>query len=128
MLKPKHDRQRAGTITVSITVSNYNLDCILDTCFEGGSVDWIDRIKVVDDDYKGARYGSEVISHDGEIKVFVDEGTPHHLTKTKLLQGCQLYVNGHKGVGSRRWRPDDFDAEDTDIILQYALFGEVVYG
>ena len=127
-MQTEHDRQEAGKILAPTSVSNYNLDCILDICFEGGSNYWIDRIVVVDDDYNGAKYVSEVISRDGEIKVFVDEGNPHHLTKTKLLQGCQLYVNGHKGVGSRRWRPDDFDAEDTDIILQYALFGEVVYG
>jgi|TARA_Y100001951_G_C11049991_1_gene135017 hypothetical protein len=126
-MKSKHERKEAGKILAPTTVSNYNLNCILDTCFEGGSNYWIDRIVVVDDDYKGADYGSEVISCGGELKVFVDEGNPHHLTKTKLLQGCQLYVTGHSRVCGREWRPDDFDAEDTDIILQYALFGEVVY-
>jgi len=114
-------RQEAGTITVPIVVSNYNIDCILSYCFDGGSSYWIDRIEVVADDYKGAKYGSEVISHDGMLKAFVD-GEKHLLTKTKLLKGCELYADG------RDWRPDDFDAEDTDIILQYALFGEVVYG
>ena len=121
-MQTKHERQEAGKILAPTSVSNYNLDCILDTCFEGGSNYWIDRIVVIDDDYKGAKYGSEVISRDGEIKVFVDEGNPHHLTKTKLLKGCELYADG------RDWRPDDFDAYDTDIILQNALFGDVVYG
>ena len=126
-MQTEHDRQEAGTITVRITVSNYNLDCILSYCFEGGSTYWIDRIEVVKGDYKGAKYGSEVISHDGKVKVFVD-GEHHLLTKTKLLKGCKLYVKGHNGMKGREWRPDDFDAEDTDIILQYALFGDVVYG
>ena len=121
-MQTEHDRQDAGTITVPTAVSNYNLDCILSYCFDGGSGYWIDRIEVVDDDYKGAKYGSEVISHDGTLKAFVD-GEEHLLTKRMLLKGCELYI-----AGRRRWRPDDFDAEDTDIILQYALFGEVVYG
>ena len=121
-MQTEHDRQEAGTITVPITVSNYNLDCILSYCFDGGSGYWIDRIEVVDDDYKGAKYGSEVISHDGEVKVFHDDRFGL-LTKTMLLKGCELYA-----IRRKEWRPDDFDADDTDIILQYALLGEVVYG
>ena len=121
-MQTEHDRQDAGTITVPTAVSNYNLDCILSYCFDGGSGYWIDRIEVVDDDYKGAKYGSEVISHDGEVKVFHDDRFGL-LTKPMLLKGCELYA-----IRRREWRPDDFDAEDTDIILQYALFGDVVYG
>ena len=121
-MQTEHERKEAGTITVPITVSNYDLDCILCTCFEGGSNYWIDKVLAVDNDFKGAEYASEVISHDGKLVVFVD-GEKHLLTKSMLLKGCELYMDGR-----RRWRPDDFDAEDTDIILQYALFGDVVYG
>ena len=121
-MQTEHERKEAGTITVPTTVSNYNLDCILCICFEGGSDYWIDSVEVVADDYKKGEYVSEVISHDGELKVFHDNRFSM-LTKTKLLKGCELYA-----IRRREWRPDDFDADDTDIILQYALFGDVVYG
>ena len=121
-MQTEHDRQEAGTITVPITVSNYNLDCILCTCFEGGSNYWIDKVRAVDNDYNGAKYVSEVITHGGKLKVFVD-GEEHLLTKPMLLKGCELYI-----ADRGQWRPDDFDADDTDAILQNALFGDVVYG
>ena len=121
-MQTEHERKDAGTITVPTAVSNYDLDCILSYCFDGGSGYWIDRIEVVDDDYRGAKYGSEVISHGGKLKVFVD-GEEHLLTKPMLLKGCELYI-----ADRGQWRPDDFDADDTDAILQNALFGDVVYG
>ena len=121
-MQTEHERKDAGTITVPITVSNYDLDCILCTCFEGGSNYWIEKVRALYNDYKGAKYVSEVISHGGKLRVSVD-GEEHLLTKRMLLKGCELYI-----AGRRRWRPDDFDAEDTDIILQNALFGDVVYG
>ena len=121
-MQTEHERKEAGTINVPTTVSNYNLDCILCTCFEGGSDYWIDSVEVVADDYKKGEYVSEVISHDGMLKAFVD-GEKHLLTKPMLLKGCELYIPDRG-----QWRPDDFDADDTDAILQNALFGDVVYG
>ena len=126
-MQTEHERKEAGTITVPITVSNYDLDCILCTCFEGGSNYWIDKVLAVDNDFKGAEYASEVISHGGTLKAFVD-GEEHLLTKPMLLKGCELYVKGQNDMKGRAWCPDDFDVEDTDIILQYALFGKVVFG
>ena len=126
-MQTEHERTHAGTITVPITVSNYDLDCILCTCFEGGSNYWIEKVRALYNDYKGAEYTSGVISHGGKLRVSVDGGV-HLLTKPMLLKGCELYVKGQNDMKGRAWCPDDFDAEDTDIILQYALFGDVVYG
>ena len=118
----EHQTKKAGLITIPITILNYDLDGILSCCFEGGSNYWIDEMKVLDGDFKGAEYASEVVSHDGELRITVGKQA-HLLDKGRLIQGCRLYVNE-----GREWKPDNFDADNCDVILQYALFGDIVFG
>ena len=126
-----NDREKevAGTVEVPLKVHNYHLDCILSGAFEGGSNYWADKVEVVDKDYKGAEYASEVISHDGELLIYTqDDAKPIRLTKEKMLKGCKLYVSGTKNTKGRSFDLDAWDAWDHDMILQYALFDEVIYG
>ena len=126
-----NDREKevAGTVEVPLKVHNYHLDCILSGAFEGGSNYWAERVEVVDKDYKGAEYASEVISHDGELLIYTqDDDKPIKLTKEKMLKGCKLYVSGTKDTNGRSFNIDGWDAIDHDMILQYALFDEVIYG
>lgn len=126
-----NDREKsiAGTIEVPLKVYNYHLDCILSGAFEGGSNYWADRVEVVEDDYHGAEYASEVISHGGRLLIHKqDDDVPILLTKEKMLKGCKLYVAGDKDTKGRTFDIDRWDAIDHDMILQYSLFGEVIYG
>jgi hypothetical protein len=118
-----HDGETAGKILVKVAVSNLALDDILATCFVGGSNYWIDKIAVVEGDYRGAKHSFQVISRGGKVWIYVKDDKEYLLTEDKLLTGCEIYANS-----SRTWEPDHFDAEDTDLILQYALFGDIVYG
>tara|TARA_R110000824_G_C15188100_1_gene674450 strand:+ start:936 stop:1346 length:411 start_codon:yes stop_codon:yes gene_type:complete len=121
-------------IEVLLEVTDYDLDCILSGAFEGGSNYWCDNVQVVNNDYKGAEFASEAISKGAEIDIFLNEinydGTrdKYRLTKEKLLEGCKHYIAGTKDTKRRAWDPDAMDAWDYDMILQYAIFGEVVYG
>ena len=126
-----NDREKsiAGTIEVPLKVYNYHLDCILSGAFEGGSNYWADRVEVVEDDYHGAEYASEVISHGGRLLIHKqDDDVPILLTKEKMLKGCKLYVAGDKDTKGRTFDIDRWDAIDHDMILQYSLFGEGIYG
>ena len=124
-----HEKSIAGTIEVPLKVYNYHLDCILSGAFEGGSNYWADRVEVVEDDYHGAKYASEVISHGGRLLIHTqDDDVPRLLTKEKMLKGCKLYVAGDKDTKGRTFDIDRWDAIDHDMILQYSLFGEVIYG
>ena len=54
------------------------------------------------------------------------EGTdgPWYLTREKLLNGIKLSIQN----GFWNGKLDDIDGEVGDIIFQYALFDEIVYG
>ena len=106
-----------------IEVTDDHLDSILVGAFEGGSNYWADKVKVKDDDYKGAEFASGVISKGGEIYIHT-EGDKHLLTKNMLINGLQMYLDESK---HKNW-PDGGDAYTDDCILQYALFEEIVYG
>ena len=118
-------------LTLKFDVTDEMIDSILVTAFEGGINYWCNGIKVVDDDYKGADYGSHVISKDGEIDLIVDdmvvdnkiEESSYRLTKEKLHKGCQQYAD-HK----KQFEYENFDADDADMIVQYAIFDNIIYG
>ena len=118
-------------IPIVLGVQQSDLDNILATCFGGGSNYWIEEIVVADEDYKGCEYASDVVSHGGKIIIFVDD-KELTLTKNKLVNGIQRWYEKyhyprHKEVQDE-FHMFDWDAGDSDIILQYALFNEVVYG
>ena len=110
-------------VVKSVEVTDEHLDNILVGAFEGGSNYWATKVKVKDDDYKGAEFASGVVSQGGELYIY-SEGSKYILTKDNLVNGIQKYLNESK---HQLW-PDGGDAYTDDLILQYALFGEVVYG
>ena len=111
-------------VVKAIEVTDDHLDSILVGCFEGGSNYWINEIKVAKDDYKGKKYASECVAAGGELFITTTEGDKYLLTKTSLINGLQQYLNESK---HKNW-PDGGDAQTDDLILQYALFEEVIYG
>ena len=59
-----------------------------------------------------------------ELYLTDDEDQTHTLTLEKLLKGLQITLdNGHVGIDDEDW-----DASDHDMIIQCAIFGEVIYG
>ena len=106
-------------------VTDDHLDSILVGCFEGGSNYWIKKVEVARDDYKGKKYASECVAAGGQRYIYCDgDQSAHLLTKECLINGLQTYLNESK---HKKW-PDGGDAQTDDLILQYALVGEVVYG
>ena len=116
-----------GTIQATINVTDEHIDCILSGAFEGGSNDWINRVWVLDIDYKGTDWASEVVSKGGSL--WISEGSNKHLlTLEKMIRGCQLYVRGYKNTKGREFDIDAWDVIDHDMSLQYAIFGAGFYG
>ena len=115
-----------GAVKKVIRVSAEDIEDVLVGAFEGGSNYWLGKVKVKDNDYKGAKYASDVISLGGELILTTTEGESHLLTQAKMIDGFQKYLDNN-GMDY----PFDYgqpDAYTYDTILQYALFGELVYG
>jgi hypothetical protein len=104
------------------------VDDILVAAFEGGINYWCRIIEVVGGDYHGGKYASDVISRGGAIHFFTfeEEEPPEVLTLKKFIDGFKQYC---ERVGKDPERVyDNHDAGVADMIVQYALFGKVIYG
>lgn len=140
-------KNNANYITVGdkmLLITNEDIDDIMVNAFEGGITYWCARVKVVGD-YLG-QYSSEQISRDGQLKFMVDEPFDdadtlwYTLDKPHLLEGIRAYfeeyvkdyeieevADEHYG-NVLRLDMDMCDAETSDIIIQLALFDDVIYG
>ena len=112
---------------VHIVIPDSFLDDILTTAFEGGSNYWLDSVTIKDkpDTPHKNLYNSEIVSRGGALLCdSVDNGSAV-LTKKRLLNAIEWYI---KDNGGDLDFLEDHDAQDADTILQYAVFGEVIYG
>lgn len=69
--------------------------------------------------YRMLKKGDKILMYDAE-----DEFETWDLTLDKLLNGIKLTIENGYWNGNI----DDIDGEVGDIIFQYALFNEIVYG
>ncbi len=130
-------------VEMYVTVSEQDIDDIMATAMEGGINYWCDGAKVVGG-YLG-EYGSEQIARGGKLRLhmeepFDDEETEwYELDKEKFLKGLDMYIKDPNKPYEILCFDTDMDGDLTidtcqvdatvaDMIVQYALFGEVVFG
>lgn len=110
-------------------LSAKDIDDIMCTALEGGICYWCGYAEVVGD-YLG-EYASEQISRGGKL-ILHDEESPKkwELDRDKFLAGLKMYVEngGADCVVDECIDPCEIDADAADSIIQYALFGELVFG
>lgn len=116
--------------TSEVVVTEQDIDDIMATALEGGINYWCDGAEVVGE-YLG-QYASDQISRDGELMLYdVEECTSYMLTLEMFLNGVVLAIE--KGYATD-WLEGNhidtcnIDAEAADVIIQMALFGDVIYG
>lgn len=132
------------TIKKTFNITDEQLDDIMCAALEGGITYWCDEAKVVGD-YLG-EYAHEQIARGGQLILSdSEEGKTYELNKEKLLKGLELYLtNGGDAETASREIVDtaevavptyeytidtcEVDAAVADEIVQYALFGDVIYG
>jgi len=116
---------------------------LLVCAFEGGSNYWYSDLHYelpegikYEDFRKGGKFTSEDYYHPLEIVPFVDgcaltlkddEGKTHRINKAALKSGLEKMAQKSKEHWADFISEDD-DATTADVFLQYALFGEIVYG
>ena len=104
------------------------IDDIMVTALEGGICYWC-KAAMPDGDYLGD-YASEQISRGGTLRLYDTESDDHwELTLEKFLAGLKMYIEngGADCVVDESIDPARIDADAADSIVQYALFGELMF-
>jgi hypothetical protein len=121
-----------GKVTVVREISEDEICNIIVACFEGGCNYWLGvdnsttEFKNKPKDEPLSTWCTKVLLEGGTVNMYdvEDEDTRWKLTLKKLIKGIKLNAQERPNNAD----PENWDAEDTDCILQYALFSEVVYG
>ena len=122
---------------INVRLEQQDIDDIMVSALEGGICYWAWKAEVVGK-YLG-EYASEQISRGGTLKVHVTEPFDEQDTEwyeldiEKFTQGFRLWLeNGGDcyGAVSGDGKVDcgEIDAGCADAIIQYALFGDLVFG
>ena len=121
---------------IEILITDEDIDDIMVTALEGGINYWCLRCDVVGA-YKG-EYASEQISRGGELNFqvvedFEDDKDTYTLSKEKLLSGIETYLEWDLDIIARNTQTEfvldtcRIDGCRADMIVQYALFGDLIY-
>lgn len=120
-------------IEKDVIITSDDIDEIMCLALEGGITYWC-RDAYPPECLLGD-YCSEQISRGGSI-VLVDAetGEAFTLTKDKVIDGISLFLNEKDNLWAYTTSDMEqidvasLDADDADKIVQYALFGELVFG
>lgn len=115
----------------NIKVNAEDIDDIMACALEGGITFWCDEARVVGE-YLG-EYASDQISRGGQLLLHdMEEEETYLLSKEKFLKGLKIFLDNNEGKICKLdsgYEVDsaNIDANDADSIIQYAIFGELVY-
>jgi len=117
---------------IEVDITEEDIDDIVCAALEGGVNYWCNQVRTVGE--RLGEYASDQISLGGELE-FRAGGNWHTLNKEKLLKGIQMYVERSHSITITEDTRDGLrldtcqvDTEVADVVIQYALFGEIVYG
>ena len=114
---------------IEVNLSQQDIDDIMVTALEGGITGWC-RKAVVVGEYLG-ECASDQISRGGALVLYDAESSDKwELTLEKFLKGMKLYYEQALSAefAGEDIDPSDFDADAVDCIIQFALFGKLVFG
>lgn len=114
---------------IDVNLSQQDIDDIMAVALDGGICYWCRKAEVVGE-YLG-EYASDQISRGGALILHdAESAQTWELTLEKFLKGVKLYFEQgcHVNVEDNAIDTCDIDANDADCIIQFAVFGEVVFG
>jgi hypothetical protein len=131
-------------ITHEVDLDDEFFEDIICTMFEGGSNYWIDKIKInhpdgnKPKDVPNSTWAANALNNGGNIIIYPygEDEEKITLVKNMLVEGLDKWAKNypthvsivHENTGKSTIDAGDIDADDADIILQYALFNDVIYG
>lgn len=117
-------------IEMNVVLTQEDIDDIMSSALDFIGY-WCEEAEVVGE-YLG-EYASEQISRGGTLKLYdMEDEKVYNLTLNKFLKGFRLWVkNGsdeYHAVSGGKVDTCNIDGLMADMIIQYAIFGEVIYG
>jgi ABC-type phosphate transport system substrate-binding protein len=119
-------------IVIVLQITEEDIEDIVDTALDCGIFYWCERAKYTSDpcgdtDGKHLINGGTILFYDNE------DGSETELTLDKLLDGIDKWVakgydRYHAVQSDGTLDTCEIDAEMADIIFQFALFGDIIYG
>ena len=122
-------------VEMEVTITQEDVDDIMATALEGGITYWCCEAEVVGE-YLG-KYASDQISRGGILKLYDnEEDEVYELTLEKFKKGVMMYLSDPQAPyniididkGDYTLDCGMVDGDVADMIVQYALFGEVMFG
>jgi hypothetical protein len=106
---------------------------VLATAFEGGINYWCSEVRIKNDNWFGGEYASEVVANGGVVELidFEDENKAYELDLPMIISGIAMAVSEFGNeitYHNDGCEVEDYDADFADAAVQYAVFGEVIYG
>ena len=125
-----------NTINRTIEIKDELIEDILCSAFEGGITYWANNISCEDREdmlkVKGWKHEhlTKTKKKDAAIFIHTMEGGKYKITKKSIIDGLQKMDNSEYGCTKalKRILDETYDAYDTDIVVQIACFGKVIYG
>lgn len=120
-------------VEIDVILTQQNIDDIMVSALEGGINYWASEAEVVEERRCGD-WGHEQIARGGALILHDAEGPDKwELNLEKFLNGIKLWIKNccdRYGALQSDGTIDtgEIDSDMADMIVQYALFGEVVYG
>ena len=139
MANKKNEKLEVVKVALEIVLTQEDIDDIMCGALEGGINYWCDEAKVMGG-YLG-EYGSEQIARGGKLRLHLpepfdkDDTEYYELDLEKFKKGVELWAITPVGCncleqidGKIRFDTCNADALVCAAIIQYALFGDVIFG
>lgn len=117
------------TAQIRVDLTQEDIDDIMVGALEGGITYWCSEAEVVGD-YLG-EYASDQISRSGKLILHdAESDDTWELTLEKFTQGFMKYLEAGnmECIDGGKVDTCQIDANAADSIVQYALFGQLVFG
>ena len=119
-------------VEIRVELTQENIDDIMVTALEGGITYWCSEASPECGELL-KEYPSEQISRGGALLLYdFEEEAYRRLDLEKFLKGFKLWVDNagdeYGAIEDGKVDCCNIDADCADAIIQYALFGEVIYG
>ena len=125
-----NDKNFSVHIEMDATITQQDIDNLMCTALGGGINYWCGHAEVVGEML--GSYAHEHISRGGTLILHDAESSDKwELSLEKFLKGIELYIKEDGRLMTEDFRLMDYgelDAGDADCIVQYALFGKLVFG